>query len=92
MGQYDDRVARQRLILEAEEWAKGVSSIHIHSITSMWYETPESKAELLKNGTVTDTTFNNGLIERTRGDKLICSFGLASTGDDLLDKYQRNSN
>lgn len=92
MTQYNDRVERQKLLLEAEEWATGIRDIHMHSITSMWYETAESKAELLKNGPVTDTTFNNGLIERTRGDTLICTFGLASVGDDLLDKYLTNSN
>ena len=89
MGQYDDRVERQRVLLEAEEWSKGIANIHVHQITSMWYETPESKAELLKNGHVTDTTFNNGLIERRRDDTLICSFGLALSGDDLLDSYLR---
>ena len=91
MGQYDERVQRQRALLEAEEWSKGVRDIHIHSITSMWYETAETKAELLKNGTVTDTTYNSGLIERTRDGKLICSFGLASTGDDLLDLWRRTT-
>ena len=91
MGQYDERVQRQRALLEAEEWAKGVRDIHIHSITSMWYETAETKAELLKNGTVTDTTYNSGLIERTRDGKLSCSFGLASTGDDLLDLWRRTT-
>ena len=92
MGQYSEKVEKQRLLLEAEEWATGIRDIHLHSITSMWYETAESKAELLKNGPVTDTTFNSGLIERTRGDNLICTFGLASVGDDLLDKYLINSN
>ena len=87
-----EKVEKQRLLLEAEEWATGIRDIHIHSITSMWYETAESKAELLRNGPVTDTTFNNGLIERTRDDKLVCTFGLALTGDDLLDKYLINSN
>ena len=43
MGQYDDRVERQRLLLEAEEWAKGISCIQIHQITSMWYETDFTK-------------------------------------------------
>ena len=53
MGQYSDKVERQRLLLEAEEWATGIRDIHLHSITSMWYETAESKAELLRNGPVT---------------------------------------
>ena len=50
MGEYDYRVQRQRILLEAEEWADGIKSVHTHSITSMYYETAESKADILKNG------------------------------------------
>ena len=39
MSQYDERVERQRLKLKAEEWAKGVKSLHAHSLSSMWYDT-----------------------------------------------------
>ena len=53
MGEFDYRVERQRLLLEAEEWAQEVRSIHIHSITSMWYETEFTKKEIEVNGTVT---------------------------------------
>ena len=28
MGQYDDRVERQRILIEAEEWAEGVKDLH----------------------------------------------------------------
>ena len=38
MGQYQDKVERQRLLLEAEEWAKEVRSLHAHSMNSMWYD------------------------------------------------------
>lgn len=31
MGQYQDKVERQRLLLEAEVWAKGVSS-YMHTL------------------------------------------------------------
>lgn len=91
MGQYDNRVERQRMLLEAEEWAKGISGIHIHSITSMWYETEESKAELLKNGPVTDTSYNSGITVRTRQDEEVCVFGEALTGDELISKYYRST-
>ena len=37
MSQYDDRVEKQRLKLEAEEWAKGVKAVHAHSLNSMFY-------------------------------------------------------
>ena len=39
MSQYDEVVDRQRQMIEAEKWSKGVKAIHAHSFTSMWYET-----------------------------------------------------
>ena len=62
MGEYDYRVQRQRVLLEAEEWAEGIKSIHTHRITSMYYETKETKADIEKNGQVTDTEYNLSLI------------------------------
>ena len=49
MGEFDYRVERQRVLLEAEEWAKGISSVQYHGLTSMWYETKESKEDIEKN-------------------------------------------
>ena len=62
MGEFDLRVQRQKVLLEAEEWADGIKSIHVHGITSMHYETAESKADIEKNGQVTDTEYNLSLI------------------------------
>ena len=91
MGEFDYRVQRQALLLEAEEWAKGISSVHYHGLTSMWYETTESKADIEKNGYVTDTIYNSGLIKRERDGKLVCTFGLKLSGDDLIDAYCKNN-
>ena len=91
MGEFDYRVERQRLLLEAEEWAEQVRSIHIHSITSMWYETEFTKKEIEVNGAVTDTEYNNGVITRERDGKLIHTFGEALTGDDLVDSYRTST-
>ena len=91
MGEFDYRVQRQRVLLEAEEWADGVKSIHVHGITSMYYETAESKADIEKNGHVTDTEYNSGLIVRERDGKEICTFGIRKTGDDLIDAYQKGT-
>jgi hypothetical protein len=91
MGEYDYRVQRQRVLLEAEEWAEGIKSIHTHRITSMYYETKETKADIEKNGQVTDTEYNSGLIVRTRDNKEICTFGIRKTGDDLIDAYQKGT-
>ena len=92
MTQYSEEVELQRLLLEVEEWAKGTNCIHCHSLTSMYYETAETKAELIKNGPVTDITYNSGLIIRTRNDKEVCRFGIERTGFDLINWYGRNSN
>ena len=35
MTEYSDRVEKQAKLLEAEEWAKSVKSIHAHSMKSM---------------------------------------------------------
>lgn len=91
MGEFDYRVQRQRVLLEAEEWAEGIKSIHTHRITSMYYETSETKADIEKNGHVTDTEYNSGLIVRTRDNKEICTFGIRKTGDDLIDAYQKGT-
>ena len=91
MGEYDYRVQRQRVLLEAEEWAEGIKSIHTHRITSMYYETKETKADIEKNGQVTATEYNSGLIVRTRDNKEICTFGIRKTGDDLIDAYQKGT-
>ena len=87
MGQFNEVVERQRILLEAEDWADGVKSIHVHGITSMYYETAESKADIEKNGHVTDTEYNSGLIVRERNGKKVCTFGIRKTGDDLIDAY-----
>jgi len=90
MGQYDDRVQRQRLLLAAEKWADSPQSVHVHGLTSMWYETEES-AKDFENGNVTDTVYNGGLIERKQQGKLIRTFGYRLTGDALIDSYSRNT-
>jgi len=87
MGEFDYRVERQRLLLEAEEWAKGVNTLHAHSLTSMWYETEASKADIEENGPVIDTIYNDGKIVRQRNGKTILILGDQLTGDKLVDKY-----
>ena len=87
MGQYQDKVDRQRLLLEAEEWAKGVSSLHAHSLSSMWYDTRPQDTQDGKG--VVDRQFNSGLIERTLHDGSIVYFGKELKGDELIDAYSR---
>ena len=87
MGQYDDRVERQRLLLEAEIWADGIESIHGFDTrkVTMAYD------DYLDDGIVVDTTFNDGRIERRQDGKLIRTLGKKLEGDELIDKYYRVS-
>ena len=61
MGQYDEVVERQRLLLEAEEWANGVKDLHTFNTETcnMWYETRPD------DGRVMDVRFNDERIKRT---------------------------
>ena len=88
MGQYADRVDRQRRMLEAEEWAEGIRSVHTHSMNSMWYDTRPHDTE---NGQmVTDTHYNDGLIKRTKNGIPCAFFGEKLFGEALLDAYERH--
>ena len=42
MSEYRERVEKQAIQLDAEEWAKGIKQIHVHRLTSLWYETEDS--------------------------------------------------
>ena len=90
MTQYDSRVERQRLKIEAEEWAKGIKSLHAHSLNSMWYYTRPQDTEDGK--TVMDKEYNNGLVERTlsNGETFIFT-KYELRGDDLISAYSQNN-
>ena len=89
MGQYDDKVKRQRILLAAEEWALGVKSLHAHSLSSMWYDDrPEDTAD---GKTVTDIQFNSGLIQRKCADGTTVYFGEKLEGDELINEYTRRT-
>ena len=88
MSQYDEVVDRQRQMIEAEKWSKGVKAIHAHSFTSMRYETnPDRTGDDLM---VCDTEYNDGTITREylKTDKTEI-IGKRLTGADLLDAYER---
>ena len=87
MGQYDDKVERQRILLEAEEWALGVKDLHAHSLSSMWYDNRPQDTEDGKS--VLDTCYNSGLIKRKLEDGSIVYFGKELKGDDLIQAYGR---
>jgi len=89
MTEFSERVERQRILLEAEKWAKEVKDIHVHGLNSMWYDTRPEDTEGGKM--VTDTAYNDGTITRTQDGKLIHIFGEKLTGEALLREYERKT-
>ena len=92
MTQYEDRVERQRIKLEAEEWAKGFKSLHNHSLSSMWYDNRPQDTEDGKR--VTDIQYNSGLVKRiihSDGDMVVYFSKEELKGTDLLDAYVKNT-
>jgi hypothetical protein len=86
MTQYNERVEKQRLMLEAKEWQKGIASLHAHSLDSLGY------AEGRKDGSVIDTTYNDGLVKREISEtNKIVYFGTRLSGEELLRDYQRKT-
>lgn len=86
MTQFNDRVEKQRLKIEAEEWAKGVRSLHAHSLTSLWYDNGR------EDGSVLDVQYNDGRVERkidSTGETII--LGTQLIGKDLVEQYVRES-
>ena len=84
MSEHKEIVERQRLLLEAEAWARGVKTLHAHALSSMWYD------DRGNDGSVMDTEYNSGLIKReiVETDEVVY-FGKKLTGDDLIDQYTR---
>jgi len=90
MTQYDDRVERQRIKIKAEDWAKGVKSLHAHSLSSMWYDDrPEDTAD---GKSVIDKEYNNGVVERTlaSGEKFVFR-KYELKGDALISAFTQNN-
>jgi len=86
MTQFNDRVEKQRLKIEAEEWAKGVRTLHAHSLTSLWYDNGR------EDGSVLDVQYNDGRVERQiqcTGETII--LGKQLTGNELVEQYVRES-
>ena len=86
MGQYDANVERQRMFLQAEKWAEQPKGIHLHSMSSMWYDNRPSDTE---NGHVMDIEYNGGWIDRHKNNKLIHTFGKRMSREELIDAYGR---
>lgn len=88
MTQYRQSVEEQRIKIEAEEWAKECSQIHVHSLNSMWYDDRPQDTEGGKM--VTDRSFNDGSIERTLDNGQVVIMGKRLTGQALYDAYSKS--
>ena len=89
MTQYDETVENQRLLLEAEEWSKGIRSMHAHSLDSMWYDTrPQDTGD---GKYVTDVMYNDGSVRRTLSDGGVVMMGDQLKGQDLIDQFRKQS-
>jgi len=83
MTQYQDKVEIAAARIKAEEWAKGVKSMHAHDLTTMWYTDRD-------DGQVLDIIFNSGRIERTIIDteeKIVLAEGIK--GQELISQFMR---
>tara|TARA_X000000368_G_C22426703_1_gene448584 strand:+ start:218 stop:493 length:276 start_codon:yes stop_codon:yes gene_type:complete len=85
MTEYGADVERQRNLLEAEEWAKGIKTVHVHRMKSMWYDDRPKDTD--KNH-VTDVQYNDGRIIRSKQGKEIHTWNNeVKQGDDLIAAY-----
>ena len=85
MGEHREVVIRQAKLLSAEEWAKGVKSLHSFDTRKcmMAYDTHT------EDGSVIDTEYNDGRIERKQDGKLLRTFGENQLyGDELISQWE----
>ncbi len=90
MSQFTARIEKQKEVLAAEEWGKGVKWLHVHSMNSCWYDNrPEDTAD---GNSVMDIMYNSGKIVRRinkTGKEIIMDRG--TTGKEpLLEKFRRS--
>jgi hypothetical protein len=88
MTQYKERIERQKLLLEAEEWAMGVRMITSFdtNVSRVWYDNREPE------GKVMDVVYNDQRIERTilETQEKITILGQKLSGDELVWAYQQS--
>ena len=88
MTEYSDMIENKRKELQAEEWARGVQHIHVHSLKSMWYETRPQDTD---SGNVIDITYNDGTIERElQNGAIVYMTQNKLTGKALIDAWEKS--
>ena len=89
MTEFSDIVEKQRVILEAENLRDTVENIHLHGLSSMWYDNRPQDTEGSKM--VTDITYMDDRIERTLPDGTIILMQQGLKGEEWLRKVERIS-
>ena len=89
MTEFSDIVEKQRVILEAENLRDTVENIHLHGLSSMWYDNRPQDTE--DNKMVTDITYMDDRIERTLPDGTIILMQQGLKGEEWLRKVERIS-
>ena len=88
MTEYSDMIENKKKELRAEEWARGVQHIHVHSLKSMWYETRPQDTD---SGNVIDITYNDGTIERElQNGAIVYMTQNKLTGEALVDAWEKS--
>ena len=89
MTEYSDMIEWKRKQLLAEEWAKGVQHIHVHSLKSMWYD---NRPQDTDSGNVIDITYNDGTIERElKSGEIIYMVENKLTGKELVYEWEKRN-
>jgi len=89
MTEYSDMIEWKRKQLLAEEWAKGVQHIHVHSMKSMWYDNRPADTD---NGNVIDITYNDGTIERElKSGEIVYMVENRLTGKELVYEWEKHN-
>lgn len=84
MTEFNKIVEIQRQKIKAEIWARGINTLHAHSLSSMGYDTRGD------DGSVLDIIYNDGSIKREiQSNKKVVWLGEKLTGDKLLQAYSR---
>jgi len=84
MTEFSHLVERQKLLLEAQVWAKQTKTLHAHRLKSMWYD---NRPQDTDDGYVIDVQYNSGLIERTLSNGTKVVFGKRLDEEELLYAY-----
>ena len=89
MTEYSDMIEWKRKQLLAEEWAKGVQHIHVHSMKSMWYD---NRPQDTDSGNVIDITYNDGTIERElKSGEIGYMVDNKLTGKELVYEWEKHN-